>query len=591
MATTYYVARLPKASLINGRSPTAVVARSGDRATTGRENGRNQVPIRTGDDGAKRQSLIHWPTVIVVGTLALVFVIGSIVGLTLVTPHHAMPQSGVESETFRRVVAVSGDPATTTDNTAARRDRPEQPPQGADASGARVLPKASPTKNPVIPSLGRPSPEPSRDERESTAAAQSERVTVPNPAHASTVAVSHAPTSPKRRMPRTADELCRELMALPEVDLDQVPGTSKRLLNWARLQKDQSIHLGPDLLAWRSEMAGLPFRMGLDCQLGAESTENLQILSRKLRGYLIEATPKDAIDTRHDVVVLRQKLLEGKDGERREWLQSDALPTLMQMLQVEERPIRLLLVEILSQIKGRTSTAALAQRALFDLSDEVREAAVVALQKRSGDEYRQILLAGLRYPWAPVADHAAEAFVRLEDRHAVPQLVSLLAEPDPAAPVSEHPNQVPYVRELVRVNHLRNCLLCHAPSFATTEPVRGLVPTPGQPLPPPTTPYYDGNPTGTFVRADVTYLRPDFSVTQPVANPGAWPVNQRYDYLMRARPATALEVVSLPPQPKPYPQREAVLLALRELTGQDVGRSAEDWQQLLALARTAKSKN
>ena len=119
------------------------------------------------------------------------------------------------------------------------------------------------------------------------------------------------------------------------------------------------------------------------------------------------------------------------------------------------------------------------------------------------------------------------------------------------------------MREVVRVNHLRNCLLCHAPATTATDPVRGLVPSPGQPLPPPfSVPYYEGQ-IGLFVRADVTYLRQDFSVPQPVAKPGNWPVHQRYDYLVRTRYPTDEELRR--PAPKTYPQREAVRWALREM--------------------------
>ena len=59
---------------------------------------------------------------------------------------------------------------------------------------------------------------------------------------------------------------------------------------------------------------------------------------------------------------------------------------------------------------------------------------------------------------------------------------------------------------MVRINHLGNCALCHPPSLARTDFVRGAVPTPGQPLPPPTASQYYDNGT-IFVRADTTYLR------------------------------------------------------------------------------------
>jgi hypothetical protein len=360
-------------------------------------------------------------------------------------------------------------------------------------------------------------------------------------------------------------------MTLPEINLDSVPGTSTQLVSLARKPRPTSIngtadlHRMPDLLAKRADADGLPFRMGLDCQLGKESTESLQVLSRKLRTYLSETLPRDNLDTRHDVTALREKLLAGKEGEWCEWLQTEAVPTLTQLLQVEERPVRSLLVELLSRIKGRAATITLAQRALFDISEEVREAAVLALQPRSSDDYRPVFLEGLRHPWAPVADHAAEALVMLDDKESLPKLLNLMVAPDPRQPrVAEDHAARLVVRELVRVNHLQNCLLCHAPSLTRNDPVRGLVPTPGQALPPPTTPYYEGN-SGPFVRADITYLKQDFSVLQPVANAGVWPMHQRYDYVVRDRLATRQEIDAARDRPRDYPQLEAVRFALTEL--------------------------
>jgi hypothetical protein len=426
-----------------------------------------------------------------------------------------------------------------------------------------------------------------------------------------------APFRFKRRDWLSADELSRQLLAMPELDLDAVPGTSIRILAATRPANPTFTHPVLEPLLKRADLHGLPLAMGADCQLGKESSENLQVLSRKLRQHMSQSLPSDRTDTRLNADVLRQRLVTAP----RDWRQEDALPTLVQMLQAEDRPIRLLLVELLAKIKGRAATAALAQRALFDLSADVREAAVRALCERPRDEYRRLLLDGLRYPWPPAADHAAEALVALADRDAVPQLTALLSEPDPADPVSrkyrpldlakvstrpwakevrdlslvtlderhdgtprtsllDEPNNVlrPInagpaavyaVREVVRVNHLRNCLLCHAPATSLTDSVRGLVPVPGQPLPPPfSTPYYEGQ-NGIFVRADVTYIRQDFSVPQPVARAGNWPAYQRYDYLVRTRYPTEVEMRWK--ESAPSPQREAVRWALGEL-GEEIVR-------------------
>jgi hypothetical protein len=99
--------------------------------------------------------------------------------------------------------------------------------------------------------------------------------------------------------------------------------------------------------------------------------------------------------------------------------------------------------------------------------------------------------------------------------------------------------------------------------------------------------YYESR-SGNFVRADVTYLKQDFSVTQAVKDPGKWPVAQRFDYMIRKRELSADEVKRLTPakeadagQPVAYPQREAVLWALQLLTGQNAGTRSEDWQRYL----------
>src|SRR5262249_15381620 len=88
------------------------------------------------------------------------------------------------------------------------------------------------------------------------------------------------------------------------------------------------------------------------------------------------------------------------------------------------------------------------------------------------------------------------------------------------------------------------------------------------------------------IRADVTYLRQDFSAMQFVEKPDKWPHLQRFDYVVRTRELTAAEVNRYQNEksgsdPNDYPQRTAVLFALRELTGEDAGTSSADWRRLL----------
>src|SRR5262249_28324647 len=152
-----------------------------------------------------------------------------------------------------------------------------------------------------------------------------------------------------------------------------------------------------------------------------------------------------------------------------------------QMLQTEDEPNREGLVEWLAQNETLISSTALAQRAIFDLSPHVREAAVTALKTRPRITYRSVLLAGLRHPWAHVSDHAAEALVAVGDPDSVSELKRLVDAPNPSGAFRlPGTSDRTFVRELVRVNHLRNCFLCHAPSFDERDLVRGLVPTPGK---------------------------------------------------------------------------------------------------------------
>lgn len=381
------------------------------------------------------------------------------------------------------------------------------------------------------------------------------------PAQGGSAGLPAATVAVKRRHYLTAEELRKQLVLVPEVKLEGSMPFRLIVPSAARASARSSTHPTPEPVSPRPELAGLPLRMGADCHLGKEAAENLQALSRRLRTHLDACVPQDnSGDPRVNAALLRRKLRAVAGGEPCEWLQPDALPTLVQMLQVENKPSRLLLIELLAQVNDPAAGVALAQRALFDLSAEVRTAALQALVGRPRDEYRDVLLGGFRYPWPPVADHAAEALAALEDREAIPPLLGLLQEADPTAYGEKGARQT-VVRELVRINHLSNCRLCHAPSLSVNDPLRGLVPAPGQPLGPPTGAHYYAGTTGTFVRADITYLKQDFSVFQPVERPGAWPTAQRYDYLVRTRPF-AVDDLGRPPSPR---QHAAIRFALEEL--------------------------
>ncbi len=332
-------------------------------------------------------------------------------------------------------------------------------------------------------------------------------------------------------------------------------------------------------------MVWMPWHSGVESQLGREPAEALHVLSLKLRSYLRSSTSPD--DFRPDPDKLRA-ILNGKVGDARkpttsdssmiEWQKPEAVATLVQLLQAENGAIRTVLVEALAEIEGPEASAALANRAIFDLSFAIRKKSIEALAKRPTVEYQGKLLSGLKYPWLAATSHAAEALAALRVTTAAADLVLLLKEPDPWLPFKDKNGTL--VREVLKVNHLSNCMVCHAPSKAQDDLVRGSVPVPGEN---PAPAYYQSQ-NGLFVRADTTFLKQDFSVMQPVPNSGTWQGNQRFDYLTRARPATAAEIKIAQTLAKDgkigQEYKEAVLFALRAITGRDAGSTPEAWEGL-----------
>jgi hypothetical protein len=255
------------------------------------------------------------------------------------------------------------------------------------------------------------------------------------------------------------------------------------------------------------------------------------------------------------------------------------------------------LVQYLSTISHAEATRALTRLAIFSSDEDARKAAIEALKVRRERDYTDILVQGLRYPWPAVARRAAESITKLERNDLVPQLIDVLEEPDPRAPETRavKGKDVPVVRELVRVNHHRSCLLCHAPGNTgkvSAEAVTAEVPVPGEPLTPPSGGYATSQPD-ILVRVDVTYLRQDFSTYMAVADANPWPEMQRFDFLVRTRAlsdeeATAYREKLKPREPGEFsPYHRAALLALRELTGRDTEPTPEAWRRLLKLPATS----
>jgi hypothetical protein len=238
-----------------------------------------------------------------------------------------------------------------------------------------------------------------------------------------------------------------------------------------------------------------------------------------------------------------------------------------------------------------TAISALVRFALYDVDREVRAAAIQALRRESAETYGPQLLQGFRYAWPIVAERAADAVVALDRKEMLPSLANLLDEPDPAAPFEtvREGRKVRAVRELVKLNHHANCIVCHPPNVGD-DALRNKVvvatwPSADRELPPETTieKVPGAKNAGPTVRTDITYLRHDFSALQERENADPWPKMQRYDYVVRVR--------TLLPQPPPVrkridpieeeipsPHRRAVLYALSRMTSTYVGTLSREWR-------------
>ena len=303
-----------------------------------------------------------------------------------------------------------------------------------------------------------------------------------------------------------------------------------------------------------SEGLGMPFTFGTDCTSSEQHSRDLGKASVALHRFLDSA---QGCGPKPQPATLEQDP---------RWLKPEQVPSLTQVLMAEDALWRQTLVNMLRKIDGPGATRGLVDRAVFDMDGSVRAAAVAALRDRPKDEYTDRLVSAFRHPWAPAADHAAQAVVALDRTDLAPTLRDMVDQPDPTAPTVKRMGirEVTVQPQLVRVNHLRNCTYCHPTSSSENDFVRGASPDWDQPLPDRN---YGGDPHGSFVRADMVYLRQDFSLTMPVGGEDCqnnWPKEQRFDFFVFDRPITSEEAAKFQPAPT-YPQREAVRYALTKL--------------------------
>jgi hypothetical protein len=381
------------------------------------------------------------------------------------------------------------------------------------------------------------------------------------------------------RIPRTQklgeDALARQLNTVSEISL-------YKSLTLAQAQSFN--HGGAGLGATTQpppllDREGLPALRGEACKLSEADAQHLQKKSLLLRqmldsprgGFVNLTTVGSSLDSTY---ALSQSLFRGPSS--RDWLQSESVPVLVQMLMAENSKRRKVLIDALAKIPTPRATVALAQRACFDLDPECRLQAVQALASRPSEEYVGVLMAALRYPWQPVTQHAAEALAALQRKEVIPGLIQMLDQADPSSPYPKAGHKGQFVREMVRINHFRGCMLCHPVSHDTKDLVRGGVPTTDAPISSGTL-YY--GPRGITITARVTYLRQDFSLPQRVSDPGPWPAQQRFDFLTRERPATPEETSRVLEGQLTRSNEPAIVHALKYLTGEDAGSTADDWKK------------
>jgi hypothetical protein len=341
----------------------------------------------------------------------------------------------------------------------------------------------------------------------------------------------------------------------------------------------------------RSELRGLPFIMGDACRQNKPKAISFQASVSAVRDGLEfdsgrfgrNGDPKE-----HTVFWSTYMSGTGQQG-----IDTDhGIAALTQILGPERISMRASLIEKLKQSNHREATRAIARAAVFDSDPAIRYSATAALKDRPKADYDEVLMHGLRYPLPNVANQAAQVMLVLERKDLLPKVAAYLDEAAPGDPIPAKVDgkDVCVVNEVVKINHHRNCLLCHPPSATgATEEVPGVIPIPGVPFPTsPKDAYGSAQSLGEpMVRADTTYLRQDFSVMMPVTGAAPWPEMQRFDFLVRQRIVEGKELNLLQETVQARAadfvsaNHKAALQVLRELSGQNAAPNAAAWQRVL----------
>jgi hypothetical protein len=414
-------------------------------------------------------------------------------------------------------------------------------------------------------------------------------------------------TSPKAGVPKTS-AFVDNLADVPELifaDLlkkgmpskEEIDALAIKIAEINRLNSEKRDGFMDRLLAERDDLAGLPFEMGGKCRLSTARSRHFRlavnmIQSRRNRSddgkSFMQSFLQACVADDFAATTSREK------EEQEEHTVACRLRAMTQICGPTTDSMKMVLVKYLDSVSNSEASRALAKTILFSPEENIRNAAITCLKNRRETDYTDVLLQGFLYPWPAVQLRAADALAKLDRKDLLPQIINVLEKADPRAPTVENMQgkSVMKVRELVRINHHRNCLMCHAPgqSEANNENVlTAQVPLPSQPLPSISEGRYGGNKVipELLVRIDVTYLRQDFSLMLPVADAAPWPELQRFDFVVRTRVLKDDEVQAykdkfdnLEPGVRP-PNHRAALFALRELTGKDTAPTADAWRKLL----------
>ncbi len=399
---------------------------------------------------------------------------------------------------------------------------------------------------------------------------------------------------PKAPIPKETPILPDNLDDVPEIEFQRLPDqklsvekasdeifqTITKINHINRTKRDCFVEA---LLDNRPDLNGLPFAMGDACRITGERRKQFAMAVGFVREGSVPAAWYGFWEDRDHTTLAR-------------------IAAATQIMAPNFTKDRLELVKYLAGVSHVEATRALARLAIFSPEDGIHQAACKALKVRREKDYSEVLVKGLKYPLPAVARRASEAIAKLERTDLIPHLLNMLDDPDPRAPTVQEIDQkkIPVVRELVKINHRRSCLLCHPPS--NSDSISDEIPTAEVPVPGDSAREEGYNRRGRdtdldlLVRIDVTYLRQDFSQLKLMRDDGFCRF-VRFDFLVRNRVLTEGEANEFKLKLKPAdanglsPYQRAAHAALRGLTGKAAAPTAKAWRKLLAERSSALAES